>query len=298
MHRAFWRPSAVASGEGGRAGQGDGGAESYIGPILSALESRLGADAVRYVGVGPSTNFRARRWWDPLSGGPPEAVRPIEWYAPYAAMGPRATSTGAATIRGGASGPAPICGPTPSFAASIAGRSCGNSSRGSRCCSFPGRRARWTKPRQRCAPSSREVAVTYAEAGGWGRAIALEARRLGVPLAGLQHGFIYRHWLNYRHEADEMAPDTANPQDRGFPLPAKTLLFDEHAAAQLQRNGSFPATHSPSPAARGSTISSPPSRALTAADVAAPASAPARAPRRRSSSLPPKSAKRAARCRA
>ena len=51
-----------------------------------------------------------------------------------------------------------------------------------------------------------DVAVTYAEAGGWGRALALEARRRAIPLVGLQHGFIYRHWLNYRHEADEMLP--------------------------------------------------------------------------------------------
>ena len=42
--------------------------------------------------------------------------------------------------------------------------------------------------------------VTYAEAGGWGRALVLEARRRGIASVGLQHGFIYRHWLNYRHE--------------------------------------------------------------------------------------------------
>ena len=85
-----------------------------------------------------------------------------------------------------------------------------------------------------------EVAVTYAEAGGWGRAIALEARRRGVPLAGLQHGFVYRHWLNYRHEPDEMRPDPANAADRGFPLPAATLLFDEHTKEHLARAGGFP----------------------------------------------------------
>ena len=50
------------------------------------------------------------------------------------------------------------------------------------------------------------VALTYAEAGGWGRALMLECRRQGIPSAGLQHGFIYRHWLNYLHEADEMLP--------------------------------------------------------------------------------------------
>jgi len=86
-----------------------------------------------------------------------------------------------------------------------------------------------------------DVAVPYAEAGGWGRALALEACRHGVPLAGLQHGFIYRHWLNYRHEPDEIAPDPANVADIGFPLPASTLLFDDFAARQLAGPGRFPA---------------------------------------------------------
>ena len=84
------------------------------------------------------------------------------------------------------------------------------------------------------------VAVTYAEAGGWGRALALECRRRGIPLAGLQHGFIYRHWLNYRHEPDETLADPGNPADPGFPFPAATLLFDEHAARHLATAGRFP----------------------------------------------------------
>ena len=86
-----------------------------------------------------------------------------------------------------------------------------------------------------------EIAVTYAEAGGWGRALALECRRRGIPLAGLQHGFIYRHWLNYRHEPDETAADPGNPSDPGFPFPAATLLFDENAARHLTTKGRFPA---------------------------------------------------------
>jgi hypothetical protein len=62
-----------------------------------------------------------------------------------------------------------------------------------------------------------------------------------VPLAGLQHGFIYRHWLNYRHEPDEIVPDALNAEDRGFPLPAATLVFDDYAAAHLRAAGHFPA---------------------------------------------------------
>jgi hypothetical protein len=34
----------------------------------------------------------------------------------------------------------------------------------------------------------------------------LEARRQRHPCAGIQHGFIYRRWLNYLHERDEMRP--------------------------------------------------------------------------------------------
>src|SRR5258708_39350287 len=74
-----------------------------------------------------------------------------------------------------------------------------------------------------------DVALTYAEAGGWGRALALQYRRRRTPLAGLQHGLIYRHWLNYRHEPHETIPDPPNPADRGLPLPAATLLFDGDA---------------------------------------------------------------------
>jgi UDP-N-acetylglucosamine 2-epimerase len=85
-----------------------------------------------------------------------------------------------------------------------------------------------------------DVAVTYAEAGGWGRALALEARRRTIPLAGLQHGFIYRHWLNYRHETDEMERPFAGSADAGFPRPTLTLVFDEFAAQHLTGAGRFP----------------------------------------------------------
>ena len=86
-----------------------------------------------------------------------------------------------------------------------------------------------------------EVVLTYAEAGGWGRALMLEARRRQVPTAALQHGFIYRHWLNYLHEPDEMAPSPSNPADRGFPRPDRTLIFDEFTRKHLEERGHFPA---------------------------------------------------------
>jgi hypothetical protein len=80
--------------------------------------------------------------------------------------------------------------------------------------------------------------VTYAEAGGWGRALVLEARRRGIRSVGLQHGFIYRHWLNYLHEPDELQP---LGNDRGCPIPDRTLVFDRVAEAHLREAGHFPA---------------------------------------------------------
>ena len=82
--------------------------------------------------------------------------------------------------------------------------------------------------------------VTYAEAGGWGRAIVLESRRRGIPSVGLQHGFIYRHWLNYLHEPDEMAADSEAIDDRGFPSPTLTLLFNRYVATHLTEAGRYP----------------------------------------------------------
>jgi hypothetical protein len=85
------------------------------------------------------------------------------------------------------------------------------------------------------------VAITYAEAGGSGRALVLEARRRGIKAVGLQHGFIYRHWLNYLHEQDEMEPSPRNPSDGGFPRPTLTLVYDRFAAEHLTEAGRFPA---------------------------------------------------------
>ncbi len=64
---------------------------------------------------------------------------------------------------------------------------------------------------------------------GSGRALVLEARRRGIAVVGLQHGFIYRHWLNYLHEPDEMLPSAGNPADKGFPKPDLTLLYEQFA---------------------------------------------------------------------
>jgi len=234
VHRAFWRPDAA-----------DGSAESYIGPVLRALEARLASGDVQYIGVGPHTNFRARRWWHPLLGrsavhaGDP--VVPIERYAPASALRASlsiyrdrhrireslwasADMRAHAVIKG--------CDCWPLVRDELAGIAL---------LQFPWSARAMDEAAAALDATRPQVAVTYAEAGGWGRALALECRRRGIPLAGLQHGFIYRHWLNYRHEPDEMSRDPQHAEDAGFPYPAATLLFDAQAAHHLTTAGRFPA---------------------------------------------------------
>jgi hypothetical protein len=230
VHTAFW------TGQGA-----DGSAESYIGPVLRALESRVPPGGVRYVGIGARTNFRARRWWDPIVPRDGHAIVPIERYAPASALAAsrqvyldRHASRRSlwnsreirahAVIRG--------CDCWPAVRAQLAGIAL---------LQFPWSARSMDEAAAALDAVQPDAAVTYAEAGGWGRALALECRRRGVPLAGLQHGFIYRHWLNYRHEPDETRHDPANRADAGFPFPAATLLFDEHAARHLATAGHFPA---------------------------------------------------------
>ena len=229
VHRAFWRDGAA-----------DGSAESYIGPVLRELETRLTAQAIRYVGVGPRSNFRARRWWDALAPDPANAITPIERYTPWRALAAsravyrsrhmmrRAMWNSAdlrahAVIRG--------CDCWPLVKQQLAGIALLQFTWSARAMDEAAAALDRLEP---------QAAVTYAEAGGWGRAIALECRRRGIPLAGLQHGFIYRHWLNYRHEPDESLPDPLNPADAGFPFPASTLVFDEQTARYLETAGRFP----------------------------------------------------------
>jgi hypothetical protein len=229
VHRAFWR-----------SGTPDGSAESYIGPVLRELEQRLPAADVRYVGVGPRSNFRARRWWDAIARDATAGIVPIEHYAPWPAMKAaralyrqrhairRALWTSAdlrahAVIRG--------CDCWPLVKQQLAGVALLQFTWSARAMDEA------AAALDRLGP---KTVVTYAEAGGWGRAIALECRRRGIAFAALQHGFIYRHWLNYRHEADEAAPDPHNAADAGFPFPDRTLLFDERTSGYLSSAGRFP----------------------------------------------------------
>lgn len=231
VHRAFWRSGGI-----------EGSAESYIGPVLEALERRPDV-AVTYVGVGPAENFRARRWWHALARDRAKAAAiPIESLAPLAALRDsrlvwhdrhafrralwNSTALRQHAIVGG-------CDCWPVIREELAGIALLQWPWSARAMDEAGAALDVLGP---------AVALTYAEAGGWGRALMLEARRRGIPTAGLQHGFIYGSWLNYLHEPDEMRPDAENAGDAGFPRPAKTLVFDDYARLHLEARGRFPAS--------------------------------------------------------
>jgi hypothetical protein len=236
VHTAFWR--------GGDSGAGQ---EGYIGPVLDALEAAA-PGAVRLVGVGPRRTFAARKaaggnWTaaaDALAGASAApAITPVEDLAPWASL----RESLALWRRRDALANEIVSGPAIREAAVIDG------------CDLwavlePELRAvalvQWPWSARAMDEAGAAIdalrcqtVVTYAEAGGWGRALMLEARRRGVSSVGLQHGFIYRHWLNYLHEPDEFSPLTGS--DAGFPAPDRTLLFDHYAEAHLRSAGSFPA---------------------------------------------------------
>src|SRR5262249_54251688 len=75
IHTAFWKTA-------------DPHHESYIGPVLDALAKRVAESDLVFVGVGPRRNFRARRWWDPLTSSSDRNAPaiPIERVAPQHAL--------------------------------------------------------------------------------------------------------------------------------------------------------------------------------------------------------------------
>ncbi|MCX6545554.1 MAG: hypothetical protein NTV05_14230 [Acidobacteria bacterium] len=229
VHAAFWR--------------GDG--EQYIGPILRRLSTSGATASLALVGVGPGTTYRARSWRNRVRslaglGLESASFTPIDAFASARDLAPsreiwrqragilremlNSADLRSAAMIGG-------CDTWPLLTPVLAGVAY---------LQFP-----WSAHVMDQLGASLDalkpgVALTYAEAGGWGRALVLEARRRGIPTVGLQHGFIYRHWLNYLHEPDEMAPSVCNPADRGFPHPTLTLLYDTFAAEHLQTAGHFP----------------------------------------------------------
>lgn len=228
IHAAFSRPS----------GEEDAGVqEQYVGPVLNALFARADPGAAVCVQVGPHRNFRARTWWDPLVPRT-TPVLSIERLAGRRAL---AGSHELWQVREALAREL-VAGEGIRSAACVHGVDLWSVLETEL---LAVARLQWpwaARAMDQAAAAfdalEPEVAVTYAEAGGWGRALVVEARRRGIRTVGLQHGFIYRHWLNYLHEDDEMRPD-----DDGdvFPRPDTTLVFDEFAARHLRDQGRFPA---------------------------------------------------------
>ena len=229
VHRAFWRARAT-----------EGSAESYIGPVLGELETRID-DRIAYVGVGPSENFRARRWWHSVvkAAAPAGPVVPIEWFAPLSKL----TDSTAVWRDRRRMLHALVNSSQIRRHATIDGYDCWRIVReeltGIAFLQWPWSARAMDEAGAALDALRPDVVVTYAEAGGWGRAVVLEARRRGIPSVGLQHGFIYHSWLNYLHEVDEMQPDPGHPADAGFPAPMRTLVFDDYARSHLERCGHF-----------------------------------------------------------
>ena len=231
VHSAFWRPATDD--------------ESYIGPVLREVSQRVGAPGLALVGVGTPRTFRPRRFVERCRAwfGRPAATVPFSPASRYASRDALVPSAGvwrdrsahrrilhncealraACVIRG--------CDAWPLLRDEFTGITHLQFPWSARTMDEIGAALDALKPR---------VAITYAEAGGSGRALVLEARRRGIKVAGLQHGFIYRHWMNYLHEPDEMAPSTGNPADRGFPRPTLTLVYDQFTAEHLASAGRFP----------------------------------------------------------
>jgi hypothetical protein len=231
VHSAFWRPATED--------------ESYIGPVLREVSRLVGDRRLALVGLGPPTNFRSRTWsqrvaefFSPRAATLP--FRPVASYADRRALhasnrvwadrnANRDALLGSSALR--AACVFRGCDAWPLLRDEFTGVTHLQFPWSARAMDEIGAALDALKPR---------VAITYAEAGGSGRALVLEARRRGIRVAGLQHGFIYRHWLNYLHEADEMEPSPGNPGDAGFPRPDLTLLYDQFTARHLIEAGHFP----------------------------------------------------------
>ena len=219
--------------------------EAYVGPVIRALGARA-PDGVALVGLGPRTNFRVRRWRDRLHEFVNPQPRDIAATPVTAFSGWRALEPSRAVWRARAETFTTLTRSADVRAAAVIGgydlwALLEEQWRGVADLQFPWSARAMDEAGAALDALRPEVVITYAEAGGWGRALMLEARRRQVPTAALQHGFIYRHWLNYLHEPDEMAPSPSNPADRGFPRPDRTLIFDEFTREHLEERGHFPA---------------------------------------------------------
>ena len=234
VHRAFWRSDARRRQRR---------VLHRPGPARRSNPASA-PDGIRYVGIGPRSNFRARRWWASAGGRAASsgdradrALRAVRARWRRRARSSRSTCHAArlwdsadlrahAVIRG--------CDCWPLVREQLAGIALlqfpvvgardGRSGRGAR------------RASSRTSPSP-----TRKRAAGDARSRS-SAGAAALPLAGLQHGFIYRHWLNYRHEPDEIAAGSGEPRRiAAFRSRPSTLLFDDYAARHLATAGTISA---------------------------------------------------------
>jgi glycosyltransferase involved in cell wall biosynthesis len=219
VHTAFWR-----------------GSDTYIAPVLDAVAGRLAPGDLHLVGLGPRHTFTQRaygRGASPL----PAALTPIEALSSWRDLTPAL----ALWRRRDLLADQLVAAPALRDAARVDDVDLWPileiDLRGAATVQWPWSARSMDEAAAALDQLEPETVVTYAEAGGWGRALTLEARRRGVRSVGLQHGFIYRHWLNYLHDADEFE---ANGEDHGCPIPDVTLLYDGFAEHTLQTLGHYP----------------------------------------------------------
>jgi len=221
VHTAFWRDQ-----------------DTYVGPVIEAVTQRAGPGALRLVGVGPRRTFAGATG---ATGEGPGGAGPL---ARLETMTPLSALRGALALwRDRHARAADV---TRGDAIRAAARVhdvdlwpiLEHQLRATALVQWTWSARTMDELGSALDHLQSHTVVTYAEAGGIGRAMVLEARRRGIRSIGLQHGFIYRHWLNYLHEPDEF---DVHGDDRGCPIPDLTLLFDGYAESHLRTAGHFPA---------------------------------------------------------
>ena len=231
VYTAFWRSNVTD--------------ETYLGPILSELADSVSPDELYVVGIGPRAKPKQRRWQDkvvelfdpsarelPLTpvGNFLQCCKDPSWLAIWKN---RASTLKAISLSEDLQRASVIRGYDVRSVFADEWLVLAN-------IEFPWAARAMDQAAGALDSIHPKVVLTYAEAGGWGRALILEARRRSIPVVAMQHGFIHRHWLNYLHEPDETKLSTRNPDDRGFPFPNMTLVYDQFTEQHLRQKGNFP----------------------------------------------------------